>query len=149
MTTQKILYPQMFNASMMAACGMNCSLCLAYQREKKPCAGCNGEDTNKPQHCVVCRIKNCAGLGDGEAKFCFVCAKFPCARLKQLDKRYRLKYGMSMIENLVSIRDLGMDEMIRREMLRWQCPGCGGVICVHSEHCMYCGWVRSDTAAAR
>jgi hypothetical protein len=26
---------------LIAACGMNCGLCIGYLREKKPCSGCS------------------------------------------------------------------------------------------------------------
>ena len=29
---------------LIAPCGMNCSLCRAYGRERKPCPGCRGDD---------------------------------------------------------------------------------------------------------
>ena len=39
-------------------------------------------------------------------RYCYECDGFPCARVKRLDKRYRTKYEMSMIENLEYIRDI-------------------------------------------
>ncbi|MFA5801027.1 MAG: hypothetical protein WC911_00980 [Thermoleophilia bacterium] len=42
-----------------------------------------------------------------------------------LDKRYRTKYGMSMIENLEIIRQVGVRDIFRREKQRWACPKCG------------------------
>jgi len=135
--------PESINITMIAPCGMNCSLCSGHQREKKRCPGCNGDDARKPQQCVVCRIKHCSETEVGEQKFCFQCARFPCVRLRQLDKRYRTKYGMSMIENLKSIQELGLDEFVTREKDRWKCPQCGGVICVHRKDCISCGHLRS------
>lgn len=81
-------------------------------------------------------------LAGSEQKFCFVCAKYPRPRLKRLDKRYRTKYGMSMIENLASIRELGLGEFAARERVRWTCPGCGGVLCAHKPERVYCGRPR-------
>jgi hypothetical protein len=40
--------------------------------------------------------------------FCFKCEKYPCDKLKHLDKRYRTKYVMSMIENLENIKKNGI-----------------------------------------
>ena len=135
--------PESLTSTMIAPCGMNCGLCIGHLREKKRCLDCNGDDADKPKHCVVCRIRNCDEMASAEQKFCYVCAKFPCARLRQLDKRYRTKYGMSMIENLESIRQLGIEEFVTREKDRWTCPECGGVICVHRESCITCGRARS------
>jgi len=124
---------------LVATCGMNCGLCIAYQRERKPCSGCNGPDENKPRHCVVCSIRNCDELKTNGSNFCFVCRKFPCSRLKQLDKRYRTKYGMSMVENLNSIRQYGLDKFVTIENKKWECPECGSLLSVHSESCITCG----------
>jgi hypothetical protein len=122
---------------------MDCGLCIGHLREKRPCPGCNGDDAAKPRHCVVCRIRVCGEPEASESGFCFECVRFPCARLRQLDRRYRTKYGMSMIENLESMREIGVDGFVTKERERWMCPGCGGVVCVHLQECMYCGHVRS------
>ncbi len=133
----------------IAPCGMNCALCIGYLRERKPCQGCLGDDENKPHHCVVCRIRNCnernpeEGLG-----YCFQCDKYPCQRLKQLDKRYSGKYHMSMLENLEMIKDQGIERFIENEIRRWTCPNCGQLVSVHRDNCIRCGkrWIdsRSD-----
>jgi len=52
-----------------------------------------------------------------EDKFCFECKKFPCDRLKHLDKRYRTKYHMRMIENLEILKKLGLKQFIQNEQL--------------------------------
>jgi len=59
--------------------------------------------------------------------------------LKHLDKRYRTKYYMSMIENLESIEKIGVKKFVLNEKKRWKCPGCNGVICVHKGKCLKCG----------
>ena len=148
MSAGEKIYPESLRPTMIAPCGMNCGLCLAHLRRKNRCLGCNGDDAHKAKHCTVCRIKNCDGIKAGEGDFCFQCARFPCARLRQLDKRYRAKYGMSMIENLERLRALGMEGFIALEKRRWKCAECGGVICVHREQCIYCGHVRSQSAAS-
>jgi len=135
--------PESFKSTMIAPCGMNCGLCIGHLREKNRCPGCNGDYSDKPKHCVVCRIRHCDEISVHDHKFCFECAKFPCARLRQVDRRYRSNYGMSMIDNLESIQELGLKEFVTREKDRWKCPECGGVICVHRKNCIYCGRVRS------
>jgi hypothetical protein len=139
--------PGVIDSGLIAPCGMDCALCSGFLRAKNVCPGCNGDDAGKPGYCVTCRIKTCPELGGselegGERSFCFTCAKYPCPRMKQLDKRYRTRYGMSMIENLATIQELGLDEFVARERARWTCPGCGGVICVHRTECVYCGRPR-------
>jgi hypothetical protein len=124
-------------SELIAPCGMDCGICMAYLREKKKCPGCNGSNENKSSSCIRCKIKNCVNIR--KTKFCFDCDKFPCDKLKHLDKRYRTKYGMSMIENLENIKKLGIRKFVREEKTRWVCPQCGGIICVHRGYCSNCG----------
>ena len=74
----------------------------------------------------------------GRARYCFSCDSFPCARLNHLDERYRAKYGMSMIENLVNIKKVGIRQFIKSEKEKWACPECGEMICVHEPQCLFC-----------
>jgi len=124
---------------LIAPCGMNCGICMVYLREKNKCPGCRGTDTDKPVTRVRCKIKNCKNFRNGRAKFCFECGDFPCDNLKHLDKRYRTKYNMSMIENLENIKDFGIRKFLKNEDVRWTCPHCGGTICVHKGYCIDCG----------
>jgi hypothetical protein len=124
---------------LIAACGMNCGLCIGYLREKKPCGGCfKKDDLNKPNVCRSCAIVNCGFLTTTESGFCYDCDKFPCSRLKQLDKRYRTKYSMSMIDNLHFIRANGMERFLENEQTRWTCDVCGSGISVHRDFCLNC-----------
>jgi hypothetical protein len=132
------------SAQLIAPCGMNCGICLAYLRDKNICPGCWSNDRYKSKSCVNCVIKNCELLAKTDSKFCYECSKFPCARLKQLDKRYRLKYKMSMIENLLYIKEFGLKKFEQKEAIRWKCDTCGGMICVHRGICLKC---RNNTVA--
>ncbi len=123
---------------LIAPCGMNCRLCYAFLRERKPCPGCRSDDRRKLESRTACRIKNCAKMVDTNTKYCFGCDSFPCARLSHLDQRYRTKYGMSMIENLEKIRKSGIRNFIRNEKERWRCPNCGELLCVHKPECLHC-----------
>lgn len=123
---------------LIAPCGMNCGICLAFLREKNTCKGCRGPDTDKPGSCIRCIIRNCEFIVKSESSFCYDCQNYPCARLKQLDKRYKTKYHMSMIENLNYIKIEGLDKFVKKEHDRWLCDKCGGMICVHREYCLNC-----------
>ena len=115
------------NKKLISPCGINCGLCLHYLREINKCPGCfSGRKVN--QKCIKCNIKLCK---DRKEEFCYSCDKFPCERLKRLDKRYREKYDVSVIENLELIRDKGMDEFIKSEKKRWQ--SIEGVLCMHDK----------------
>jgi hypothetical protein len=125
--------------SLVAPCGMNCGICVAYLREKNKCPGCRGADTDKPVTRVRCKIKTCKIFLKGRAKFCFECGNFTCDNLKHLDTRYRIKYDMSMIENLGNIKKFGMGKFLKSEDIRWTCSRCEGTICVHKGYCIDCG----------
>ncbi len=125
--------------SIIAPCGMNCGICLAYLREKNKCPGCRVSDLCKPVSRSQCKIKNCPTFKNPRSKFCFACGTFPCDRLKHLDKRYRTKYKMSMIENLEHIKKLGIKKFVAEEKSRWACSECGGMVCVHKGYCLGCG----------
>ncbi len=123
---------------LIAPCGMNCGICLGYLRDKNPCSSCRDTEGYKPSQCSNCIIINCDKLKETASGFCYECEDFPCKRLKQLDKRYRTKYNMSMLENLEYIRTKGLDSFVKNEAERWKCNQCGGVICVHRGYCLTC-----------
>ena len=124
--------------TLIAPCGMNCALCLAYQRTKNHCPGCNIYSKDKAKSCQNCTIKNCENLKKSESGFCSSCSKFPCERLKHLDKRYRTKYRMSMLNNLKDINEQGLATFIEMENEKWQCPKCHLLLCVHRIECQNC-----------
>ncbi len=138
MTTPRSKRTHAIPTALIAPCGMNCRLCMAYVRDKKACPGCRGDDSLKSKYCVTCKIKTCEQIAEGKSKYCFSCNNYPCARLKQLDKRYRTKYGMSMVDNLQIIKEFGVRHFIRNEKEKWTCPNCGEIICVHKPICLSC-----------
>jgi hypothetical protein len=129
---------------LVAPCGMNCALCAGYMAMKNDlkrtgvmktyCAGCRPRGKN----CAFMK-KRCERLGNGLVKYCYECAEFPCRRLQQLDKRYRMLFRMSMIDNLQYIKEHGIKKFIEKEEKKWKCPECGGVICCHNGICYTCG----------
>ena len=124
------------DASLIVPCGMNCALCYAYQRIKNHCDGCRSD--NIPfEYCRRCVIKSCKTRLENDRADCSPCER-PCPRLKQLDKRYRTKYRMSMLANLKDIRNKGMDWFLKAQDDTWTCKVCGGFICVHRGRCMKC-----------
>lgn len=131
-----------FKTNLVAPCGLNCRLCRAYIRDKDSCSGCRADDAEKLKYCVTCKIKNCSHLHNGSTRFCFECKKFPCTKIKHLDKRYRTKYQLSVIDNLNSIKYQGIRHFIRLEKENWICHKCAEVICMHKETCISCGATR-------
>jgi hypothetical protein len=130
---------EVWKSSLLAPCGINCRVCVAYLRLKNKCPGCRGNTANKPITRAQCKIKNCDELRKRTVRFCFQCRKFPCERIKQMDKRYRTRYNMSTIENLKNMKKSGIRKFLKNEKIRWMCPHCGGTLCVHRGCCYNCG----------
>ena len=129
-----------FNAKLIAPCGMNCGICIAFfgytingRVRKYPCNGCR----LRTSQCAFIK-KKCDTLATNNIEYCFECSGFPCENLTTLDKRYRTKYGMSMIENLRHIQLNGIMRFLKNEKKRWRCLTCGGVVCVHNKTCYSC-----------
>jgi nickel-dependent lactate racemase len=131
-----------FTKEMIAPCGMNCGSCLGYMRDKDHCPGCRTYDPAKPGYCRQCIIIRCDQLKETESKFCYECPKYPCTRLKALDKRYKTKYNTSFFENLSLIKEKGIEKFLAFETERRSCPQCGSTICVHRSDCFECGFAH-------
>ena len=132
-----------FAPELIAPCGMNCGICKAYlaythgvaqQRGKVThCAGCLPRGKN-------CYIKRgCKKLTKHKIQSCSECDTLPCKHLAHLDKRYRERYGMSMVENLKQLKAEGMEQFLASQRERFKCPSCGDVVCVHDGKCYSCG----------
>jgi hypothetical protein len=128
-------------AVLVAPCGVDCALCMRFLRAKDACQGCRADDEGKAASCVGCAIRTCEHLASTASGYCFECTRFPCARLKRLDARYREKYRSSLLENLETIRDRGIDALVAAERATRVCPECGGLECMHTPACIYCGHV--------
>jgi hypothetical protein len=123
----------------IAPCGLNCSLCRAYIRNRGTCPGCRGADSHKANACVTCAIKTCEELASGGYQFCYSCSRVPCPVLLHLDNRYRTRYSVSVLANLERIQAVGVRRFIAEEATRWSCPECGFRLCMHKPQCINCG----------
>jgi hypothetical protein len=130
---------------LIAVCGMNCRICLSYfgytmsgKKRKNPCPGCR--PTNK-----ICAFikKRCRKTLLKEVDYCFECDSFPCEILEKLDKKYRERFKMSMIDNLNFIKKNGIEKFLKSQEEKYRCDECGDVICVHNSKCYACGDVRA------
>jgi len=116
------------NSKLIAPCGMNCSLCIGFLRDKNTCPGCRNQINSN--YCKKCIIKNCKILKKNNSKYCSdKCDKYPCTRLKNLDKRYRSKYEFSMIENLKFIKNNGIRKFIKKQKAKYQ--NNNKIYCIH------------------
>ena len=129
-----------FVKEMIAPCGMNCGSCLGYMRTENHCPGCRSDADPKPSYCSGCIVINCDLLRETESGFCYDCPKYPCRRLKNLDKRYRTRYGTSFFDNLAMIKEEGIDRFLAFETGRRTCPQCGSILCIHRPFCFECGY---------
>jgi len=136
-----------FVKGMIAPCGMNCGSCLGYMRTENHCPGCRSDADPKPSYCRDCIVINCDLLKETESKFCYECPKYPCRRLKNLDKRYRTRYETSFFDNLSMIKEKGMDRFLAIETKRRTCPQCGSTLCIHRTVCFKCGFKHEDAPA--
>ena len=132
------------NKDLIAPCRMNCGICsgyLAFKYDIKSkgikmpyCIGCRPRD----KKCAFLK-KRCDLLIEGKVQYCYECDDFPCSNLQHLDKGYRDKFRMSMIENLEFIRDNGTTRFLAKEAAKWTCTECGSEICCHNGICFNCG----------
>jgi hypothetical protein len=127
----------LMNNTSVAPCGVICDICSGFQRSKNKCVGCNSSG-NKPYHCTECSIKSCLEKQGDEKLLCNECGKFPCRRIKNLDKRYTTKYGESPIQNLQKIKVIGINSFVKIETKKWTCSTCGHLVCVHKDVCLIC-----------
>jgi hypothetical protein len=132
-------------ADLVAPCGMNCGLCKAYLAYSHGFPRKRGAVT----HCSGCRVrdKNCAFIKRDcpqkvgkQLQFCHECSAFPCRRLSKLDKNYRIRYHMSMIENQTQIKEMGMAEFLKSQAEKYKCPKCSDVMSVHDGKCYACDY---------
>ena len=135
-----------FTPELVAPCGMNCAICRGYiaythgiPRVKGKityCAGC----LPRAKNCYIKR--GCKKLSKLQIRSCSECETMPCEKLEHLDRRYRERYGMSMVENLKLLKAKGMDEFLKCQAEKYACPNCGDVFCVHDAKCLACGYKR-------
>ncbi|MFA7186952.1 MAG: hypothetical protein A9183_03245 [Dehalococcoides mccartyi] len=128
--------PETLNPQMLAPCGINCLACRAHLMQKKVCPGCFTDSITKSESCRNCRIKACATEHGVNA--CAECGAFPCSLIGHIDKRYRLRYGLSLIENGLFLKQNGFEVFSAREKERWTCPECEGIVCLHNRTCSSC-----------
>ena len=133
---------QKFSADLLAPCGMNCAVCKAYLAYTRGvptkrgsvthCAGCIPRGKN-------CYIKrSCKKLTKHEVRFCFECKDLPCEKVAHLDKRYRERYGVSLVGNLREMEAKGVEAFLRSQEEKFKCTTCGDVVSVHDGKCYAC-----------
>ena len=121
---------------MFAPCGINCIICYKHCYHKNPCAGCQSIDTEKPEHCRKCKIKDCAGKKG--VSYCFECQDFPCTLIMSLEKSYNKRYKTSLIVNSEFVKKYGIEVFLKKQKEEYTCSKCGGIISIHDMECSDC-----------
>ena len=128
---------------LISPCGMNCAICASYLAQRNDIRS----KRVKMPYCVGCRPRNkkcaflkkrCAKLAKGEVTFCFECNSFPCDNLLTIDRRYRTRYRMSMIDNLIFIKEKGLEKFLGEQEKIWKCPSCDELLSCHNGLCFSC-----------
>ena len=64
----------------------------------------------------------------------------PCENLnRRLERRYRKRYNMSVVENLKELKEKGIGQFLENQERKYKCSKCGDVISVHDRKCYTCG----------
>lgn len=128
--------PLKIESLMFAPCGMNCMVCYKHCYSKKACAGCLVSDIGKPEHCRKCKIKDC--VKEKGLNYCYQCSEFPCKQIKNLEKSYTSHYGVSLIQNSISVKEQGLIAFMEGQKKQYTCLQCGGIISLHDAECSEC-----------
>jgi len=138
--------PKLHKINLAGPCGFYCGACRHYlarekgllkeKRLKNGCKGCRIQNKN----CAWVK-KDCELLRKKQVEFCFECSGFPCANLKKLDQRHIRDDNISLIDNLLRIKEIGPHKWIEEQEKKWKCPECGGNICAMDKECCDCGYL--------
>jgi hypothetical protein len=128
---------------LIAPCGMNCNICaqfLAQTLDVKSkgvripyCIGCRP----RGKTCAFIK-KRCEVLMREKVNYCYECDIFPCENLQKLDKRYKSRFHMSMIQNLKEIKSKGVKYFLKQQEEQWKCSKGDHYISCHNGLCFVC-----------
>ncbi len=122
---------------LLSVCGVPCFACAAFLRAKDPCPGCRDRrEEARRKSGRGCAKKRCAA--ERGVRACFACDRFPCARIRDLAKRYAKDYDYDLIGIGLRARTdpAGLAAALRQ---RTTCKECGGVLDLHHRRCFACG----------
>lgn len=125
----------------LAPCGIFCPACPSYN---KSCLGCPSEDKKQNRKSKwSCKIRKCCYEGM-KVDYCGYCKSFPCGIIdKKLIKSHKgdtkFKYRHEIPENMKKLKQLGVEEYIKRKKQEYSCPDCGGIFYFYYNICSQCG----------
>lgn len=93
-------------------------------------------------HCQRCAIRLCAEAKENVTR-CSDCNELPCGRVIAMVNTGLLHRG-EYLPNLRKMREIGVQEWIKYEEERWNCPQCGLPMSWYDAACAGCGAPRSE-----
>ena len=93
-------------------------------------------------HCQNCSIRQCAANKQDSSR-CSDCEELPCYRITSLINMGGYLHRKEYLPNLKKIREMGVQEWVRKEEERWRCPQCGRPMSWYDAECAGCGEPRS------
>jgi len=125
------------------ACGLYCGACVFYRAYKdkdtalihKLAAArnvraeeivCDGCLSSNYRLFVAAESRDCAFkkcTAQKKVTWCFECDQFPCKTLNEFSRDGRAHHT-AVIDNSTEMKSLGIDEWLKVQERRWQCPHC-------------------------
>jgi hypothetical protein len=96
-----------------AACGTYCGACPAYIAK-------HSEDMQMKMKLQ----RLCAANKQNDSR-CSDCQELPCYRITNLINMGAYLHRKEYLPNLKNIREMGVQEWVKKEEERWRCPQCG------------------------
>jgi len=106
------------------------------------CAGCKTDQL--ADYCIGCHFRDCAR--DRGIEFCFECDEFPCEPLVAFRKD-KYPHHSTVLKNLETIKEKGLDAWLAEQEERWSCPKCGEAFHWYRDTCRNCGEALYDCKA--
>jgi predicted RNA-binding Zn-ribbon protein involved in translation (DUF1610 family) len=94
-------------------------------------------------HCKTCNIRLHAANKQNDSR-CSDCEELPCYRITNLMNMGRYLHRQEYLPNLKKIREMGVQEWVKKEEERWLCPNCGLPMSWYDAECARCGESRSE-----
>jgi hypothetical protein len=124
----------------LGPCGVYCGACPSFEVS---CNGCGSENKNQKRKSKWgCKIRVCC-FEEKNFSFCYECEEFPCQVHRKLSESHkgdeRYQYRRELPSNLKRIKQIGIQEWLKEQKARWQCPRCSGTIKFYHYKCSDCG----------
>ena len=94
------------------------------------------------RHCQMCDIRLHALNKQSDSR-CTGCEELPCYRITNLINMGHYLHRQEYLPNLKKIREAGVQEWVKKEEERWQCPKCSLPMSWYDAECARCGEPRS------